>query len=364
MGRPKLTEATVLERINRFTNGRIVPTGPYRGVKERMDIKCLDCGNQWKVFPTHLLAEVTCGCRVCAFSGMRLAEGEAIKRLEKSSGGSIISDGPYPGATQKKWRVKCLDCGHKWSALVNNLFNGRGCPNHKKLNEKTLCDRLKVNFGGSIFPLEPYPGLTSEKWLVQCRVCNNQWHSTGDVLSSGIGCMQCANDKKRKAQEAAIRELDEVSGGRIIPIGQYKSAKIPWSVKCALCGFCWEQIPNRLFSKGCGCPNCTPNGFQRDKPAIAYYVRFDLVCGTFWKIGITNRTVDQRFVAHRAKPVILDIWSFPIGADAAAFESRILAQYAADLYQGAAVLRDGNAELFTRNVLGIEGSVAQMEIPF
>jgi len=114
--------------------------------------------------------------------------------------------------------------------------------------------------------------------------------------------------------------------------------------------------------QGSGCPKCAPYWFQDDKPAILYYLRVSNPFGDpLYKIGISNRTVMERFPRDISKITILDIQHFPVGADAYAREQEILEEFDADRYDGPDILRDnGNDELFILDVLRLAGADRQL----
>ena len=54
----------------------------------------------------------------------------------------------------------------------------------------------------------------------------------------------------------------------------------------------FPQTPDTHL-KGSGCPSCAVTGFDRNKPGTLYYLSIN--DGEAYKIGITNRTVQQRY---------------------------------------------------------------------
>lgn len=102
---------------------------------------------------------------------------------------------------------------------------------------------------------------------------------------------------------------------------------------------------------GNGCPKCGLYGFQDSKPAILYYVSINN--GTAYKIGITNRTIKERFGKDYSKITILGYASFLNGKDARERESQILQEFAKYKYTGTNLLASGNTELFTKDILNL-----------
>jgi len=95
------------------------------------------------------------------------------------------------------------------------------------------------------------------------------------------------------------------------------------------------------------------NGFNPYKSAILYYLSIDN--GTAYKIGITNRTIKQRFSnTDLEKLEVLKTWDFPLGKDAQDKERNILRVHKYAKYKGVDLLEIGNSELFDRDILGLD----------
>ena len=287
---------------------------------------------------------------------------------------------PYPGRTNAPWKVQC-ECGHIWKTTPNNLFKykklpkrGRGCRKcwdkvrglNRKLSSKEALRRFEAIHHGKIIPLEPYTWAESP-WKVQCE-CGHVWAPTAISLFTGRGCRKCTNkstgEKQRLSPEEAVARLAAKHQGRIIHLEPYTGSQQSWKVQCE-CGHIWEPLGGNLFA-GYGCPKCADCGFQPDQPAITCYVRVANPFGDpVYKIGITNRTVAERFCRDLAKITLLKTWPFQKGADAYEMEQRILAEQAEARYFGPELLRDGNDELFIFDVFGLDdGRDSQLELEF
>ena len=78
---------------------------------------------------------------------------------------------------------------------------------------------------------------------------------------------------------------------------------------------------------------------------------------TRYKIGITNRTVEERFSknADLNRIRIVKTWRHAVGRIAAEREAEILYQFAGERYYGPDILVGaGNTELFTHDVLELD----------
>jgi hypothetical protein len=96
-------------------------------------------------------------------------------------------------------------------------------------------------------------------------------------------------------------------------------------------------------------------GFDTTKPAIMYYLRIETVYAKAYKIGITNRSVQQRFYSEdRDKITVLNEWEYDVGLDAFNAEQEILEAHAEHTWMGEPLLRNGNTEMFSSDVLGLD----------
>jgi hypothetical protein len=108
----------------------------------------------------------------------------------------------------------------------------------------------------------------------------------------------------------------------------------------------------------CGHMERDKGGFNPEKPGILYYIRFDHQDeGSVWKIGITNRDAKSRLNGISPKQgwtaTILQSIYFNNGSECYEMEQSLHAEFEEYSYKGPSVLKSGNTELFTCNVLGL-----------
>jgi len=95
------------------------------------------------------------------------------------------------------------------------------------------------------------------------------------------------------------------------------------------------------------------SGYSYDEPAILYYLSVN--DGYAYKIGVTNRTVEQRYSNEDlAKIKIIKISYYKKGIDAQRTEQRILKDFNYARLKNEKLLKDGNTELFSFDVLGLD----------
>lgn len=97
-------------------------------------------------------------------------------------------------------------------------------------------------------------------------------------------------------------------------------------------------------------------GFSKEKQAVMYFLRVSVPgVGDLFKIGITNRDPLARVAgmgAHSGVRIeVMETIFFDNGRDARIAEKRLHRKFAGYRYAGAPVMKNGNTELFTVNVL-------------
>jgi hypothetical protein len=177
-----------------------------------------------------------------------------------------------------------------------------------------------------------------------------------------VGCARCAFESTAALRTLTTQEFIEkakkVHGDRYdYSKVEYKSSHEKVEIGCSEHGSFWQSPANHAREYKTGCPGCAESGFDQTKPGILYYVAvMKDDGGTLYKIGITNLSVQRRFLnLDLDRMRIVKIWNFPIGRSAAEREAEILSQFTWDRYLGPEILVSaGNTELFTRDVLGLD----------
>lgn len=173
---------------------------------------------------------------------------------------------------------------------------------------------------------------------------------TPSKLKTGRGCPKCAGNFK-KSTSYYKNQLDIWTSGSIILEEPYISNHTPIKHKHTLCGTIWKASPHNI-RKGKGCPRCALYGFDITKPAILYYLKVIFNNIKVYKIGITNRTVNDRYNnIDLDKMTTIYQWSFSLGKVAREKEQEIIKKFSTKLYVGDPLLQSGNTELFVEDIL-------------
>jgi hypothetical protein len=175
-------------------------------------------------------------------------------------------------------------------------------------------------------------------------------------FKSGYGCLKCSGccpEQARKEFDRLIVERGFNKGPDFIYVN-YKT-RVP-----LICehGHHFKINPNS-FKHGKGCPGCRmgrlKSGFNQCLPAALYYIVFyPQPSRAVYKIGITNRTADDRYRYCRTPYQILMEKHFESGADCFDEEIKIIRKYRDHRCKDEPVDGLKNKELFDIDVLGLD----------
>ncbi|WP_394389223.1 hypothetical protein [Shewanella woodyi] len=250
------------------------------------------------------------------------------------------------------------------------FWKNRGCPkcgakrgsknkmkNAKKLAEKK--DRQSAAY--DLYPpIGEYMGVNVLR-VHKCKSCghigemkpDNFWHNER-------GCPICgakkASQSKRLNNRLRAPERDQAMPHykTYPPVTEYIGAFEHRTHLCKICGYEGKMIPNNFY-RGRGCPICADSGFDKEKPAILYYLKVEVDLNLIlYKIGITNKTVKERYNnSDLSKITIIKTWRYQVGKDALLAERKIKDTHSFHKYKGIKVLQSGNSELFTKDILNL-----------
>lgn len=190
------------------------------------------------------------------------------------------------------------------------------------------------------WPLEAYKGAKIP--ILHFCLCGHEWLAQPQHILQGKGCPKC----KGGTLKSHATYLSEITDLDITCVDLYVNWSTPITHKCKQ-GHIWKSAPHNVL-KGQGCPSCADYGFNTSKPALLYFIKI----GEYYKIGITNRSVAQRFSRDKDKAIeILREVHFQTGAEARIEEQRLLKKY--EKYRTTVIgylKSGGNTELFREPV--------------
>lgn len=132
----------------------------------------------------------------------------------------------------------------------------------------------------------------SDKVTITCKI-HGDFEQTPAAHLVGKGCSKCANIERgltgRLTTQEFIQNSKEVHGDKYdYSRVEYNLAKDLVEIICPEHGPFWKIADKH--TQGQGCPSCANRGFNNDLPGYLYVLECDNIC----KVGITNRTPDDR----------------------------------------------------------------------
>lgn len=196
--------------------------------------------------------------------------------------------------------------------------------------------------------------INSVKIEITCPEHGSFWQLPSSHLQ-GKGCPKCGRKQSAKYATKSNKQVindfikvhkDKYDYSKI----NYISAQTKITIICPTHGE-FEQSPCSHLT-GRGCPSCAKSGFDPTQSAILYYLKVTTEDNQeLYKIGITNKSVNERFNLTDLKKIeIVKQKVYELGADALAKETEIKRKFKEFQYNGPNILSSGNTELFTCNI--------------
>jgi hypothetical protein len=241
-------------------------------------------------------------------------------------------------------------CGNIWHTTPTSLLNSKPrdkcpkCPNKVYSTTKSDEQYKKEIESKGCYALEPY--ITAHtKILHKCKHCDNEWMAEPrSIIQNGIACKACWKTT-RKSEDFYKKELKNT---KYVLLGKYTNALTKTLHRCTECANEWSIKPNDVLTGRGGCPSCSLTGFDSSKPGILYFVKIN---DGLFKLGITNKTVRQRFKSDWNRFNIEIIWElkFEKGKIAQKLERRLLKSYKY-LLINTGLLISGNTETMSEEI--------------
>ena len=241
----------------------------------------------------------------------------------------------------------------------NHLSGNQGCPICKNANIGDKLRKSQEDFvaqmraiHGDAFDLSEAIYVNAHTPVIVTHHCGNRYSTTPTTLLKGKTCAKCS-----------VEALKQTTANRKIPIkyklfnleeytvlGEYVTARTPIKIIHNTCGTVFTPTPDNLFNKYTTCPKCSFYGFNPEASAILYYLSINN--GTFYKIGITNRSVEERFKQQDLRNiVILKEWFFKQGKTALEKEQELLTIFKDYRVTSKETISSGYTELFNTDIL-------------
>ena len=232
----------------------------------------------------------------------------------------------------------------------------------------------RVHRGLYTYDKASYKGL-SKKVRIFCKEHGEFWQHAGNHINLKQKCPTCAKTtqqsfntkRKLKARDSFIERATNVHDGRYTyDKVVYTTDKSKVIITCKVHGD-FTQQPNGHITSKQGCKECYNESFKqsnnsefndrgwrlffKNRRTTLYYIRFTYHGKYYYKIGITTKTVAQRFAGEPIPYEILFERSYKSGQTAYKKEQDILNKYKKHRYCGPNILRSGNSELHVKNIM-------------
>ena len=316
----------------------------YKGVHSPLEYICSN-GHQAKICFSSLQNGI--GCAECA--GQKKKTIKEVKSEFDKRGFTLLSD-TYTNVFSPL-EYFCTR-GHQTKISFDSLRRGKGCLECSGKRKKTI-EEAKQLFTDRGFTLLSTEYKNAHSHLDYCCSKGHNAKISFDNLRVGHGCAECAGQKKKTMEE--VRLAFTQRGYKLVS-KEYKNSGT------ALLYICDKGHQSKIIldslRRGEGCQSCAEYGFNPNKPAILYYLRFQFESNFYYKIGITNRKTSERFNREKISYKVIKETHYLLGKDAHTQEQDILKNFAKYRYKGHSFLTmRGDTELFTKDVLLLDDSV-------
>lgn len=277
----------------------------WAGFKNKIKIIC-PIHNEFEVYPhNHLNGS---GCPKCSTKRKIRTLKDLINEFKVKYGNKF----KYPNIhnlytnLQSKIRVTCPIHGERTQTVSLHLASGcRLCSQSQSLTQLLtdfksihgdLYNYSKINYMNSNIPIE-----------IICKKHGSFFQQSSNH-KMGAGCPNCSFSKNAEISKFPINEWIQQShlkhknkyDYKLVHL-KYNNAHTKVEIICPIHGKFLQTA--KVHKQGSGCPQCGEYGFNNKQPAILYYISIDN--GRAYKIGITNRSVKERFPAVDLKKLLL-----------------------------------------------------------
>jgi len=230
--------------------------------------------------------------------------------------------------------------------------------------EAQFISKAKAKFGDKFNYDSVVYTTRKNKVTISCSKHGSIRMTPNSHLASKFGCYACGKESVYSSMVGSltsfIKRIQDKYSGEVYTYekSKYITAKDTITVTCMFCGADITNTPDNLLANASSCKCVAPSadgGYKRYLPGTLYYIKVAIGNTFVYKIGITNRSVEDRFTsAELDKITILKTWSYANGEEAAKEERRILDLFKVYRAYGIAPLKSGNTELFDRDILELD----------
>ena len=265
------------------------------------------------------------------------SEGYTLKTFERSANGARL----------------CYSCpqGHEHTVLLDGWRRGARCPECKRTTLSNSILKDLHAHGWCLRDVSDQPKRYQQRLKLFCpngHVADRTYAN----FTQNKGCKQCDNAKRKVSYQEVVKLFNGVGYRLHLQEHEYKETRQTVTFTCPH-GFTHTVRLNSFMYDGtrCPCDKCSSYGFDLKSPATLYCIEFETHPEPLIKIGITGKTLKQRFIKEPLPYTVIWTRKYKTGAACREEEKRLHERYARYRYNGVNVLRDGNTELFYKAAL-------------
>lgn len=340
----------------------------YKGQKYKVIITCKVHGD-FEVLPGNHLTKGS-GCPMCSKHKRRTTETFIAEAVTKHGAQYDYSEVIFTGV-HNKVTITCKDHGRFEITPEGHLTNVAGCPKcgHQRISEvRSMSQQEFINKAteahNGLYSYEKlvYAGIKN-KVEITCRRHGSFWQAADNHLHLKHGCPKCDEEYRNsefKHDRYTVEQFIEIATNKLGTKYDYSqinyiNTKTPITIICPEHGP-FKQRPSNHLTGYEGCPECAiGGGFNISLPGICYLMKFSIDDQIVYKVGITNRTIQDRYSSEEFKHCIeTKTKAFNVGKDAYTMEQTLLKKYKQYKYEGAPILKSGNTELLIGPIAEID----------
>lgn len=326
----------------------------YTNITNKIIITCPVHGDFEQQARSHLNSN---GCPICSNQDKHLDYSIFIEKANRIHGNKYDYSKVIFNKISDLVIIICPEHG-EFQQKAKVHMDGSQCHKcaRRKLNMQTLIQKFNTIHKNKYDYSKSYCEIKTDKIII---ICPKHGEFTQEVAEHqrGTGCPLCGRDainqSKIKSKEQFIIEANKIHSGKYDYSNMnYKNTFTKISIICPVHGE-YLKVPSTHLL-GQGCPSCSGRGFNQNKPAYLYYLKITTINNqVFYKIGITNRTVEERFrLDYLIKIEIIKQKLYSKGQEALDWETKLKRMYKQYQYKGPDILKSGgNTELFTEDIM-------------
>jgi hypothetical protein len=304
------------------------------------------------------------GCKEC--SPLRRKSGKEILQSDVREGWQVLDYERKKLTTGSSiWLKLRCDHGHEfWRLHSDRLHYGcQFCSGRDLLTEEKIYS-AELRDGYQIVAHE-----RRNKWggnylfvKIRCDNGHEYWRHWGKDMATN-GCLSCYDDRRSQAymmSDDMVKETTLLPDGaewlgferRPSSAGGSMSLQIYVNYKCQNGHNVWQSRGE--LREGCGCRFCCRYGFKSDQPALLYLLKLIAMDRYLYKLGVTNRSIEERYPLKADQEIIEDFVTVPfeLGEKAHKKEQSFKKKFSQFRYKGDWRMPSGTGayELFTHDI--------------